>query len=294
MDGTGFDPDRRVNVSFELFPPKTDRGIETLGKTVDRLQWAQPSYFSVTYGAGGGTRDSTHRVVDMVRERTQGPVAQHLTCVGASRDEIARQARALWEDGIRKIVALRGDLPEGQSLPEDGYSNAAELVAALREVADFDISVAAYPEPHPDSRGAQADLDYLKRKMDAGASFAITQFVFDTDTILRFIDRVRGAGITAPIVPGIMPVHNLASLKRFAAGCGATIPDWLERMFDGLDDNPELRAMVATSVATEQCRQLMAAGIHDFHIYTLNKADVTLAICRALGLPVDIPAQAAA
>ncbi|PQO24923.1 methylenetetrahydrofolate reductase [NAD(P)H] [Rhodobacteraceae bacterium WD3A24] len=286
--------DQDMQVSFELFPPKTEAGIARLEGTVDDLARAAPDYFSVTYGAGGTTRQTTHRVVDMVRARGGRPVAQHLTCVGANRAEIEAQAKALWDDGIRKIVALRGDLPEGQSLPADGFKNAAELVEALRRVADFDIAVAAYPEPHPDSRGEEADLDYLKRKIDAGASCAITQFVFDTDTVLRFVDRARAAGVEAPIIPGIMPVHNFATLKRFSAGCGASIPGWMEEMFAGLDDNPALRGMVATSVAVEQCRRLMDAGLDRFHIYTLNKADVTLAICRALGLPVDLPAQAAA
>ncbi len=294
MHATGKAPDRRANVSFELFPPKTDKGIESLGGVVDRLMGAEPGYFSVTYGAGGGTRVNTHRVVDMVRARAGVPVAQHLTCVGATRAEIDAQAQALWDDGIRKIVALRGDLPEGETLPEDGYADASELVTALRRVGDFDISVAAYPELHPESRGEKAELDYLKRKFDNGASRAITQFVFDTDTILSFIDRARAHGITQPIVPGIMPVHNFATLKRFSAGCGASIPGWMEETFAGLDESPEMRAMVAASVATEQCRRLMDAGINEFHIYTLNKADVTLALCRALGLPVEIPAQAAA
>ncbi|MGB8622190.1 MAG: methylenetetrahydrofolate reductase, partial [Paracoccaceae bacterium] len=204
------------------------------------------------------------------------------------------QARALWAAGVRRIVALRGDLPEGETVPEDGYANAAELVAGLRRVADFDISVAAYPELHPESRGPRAELDYLKRKIDAGAARAITQYVFDTDEILRFIDRARAARIDAPIVPGIMPVANFASLKRFSAGCGATVPDWMEEMFAGLDDAPDMRAMVAASLAVGQCRRLMEVGIRQFHIYTLNKPEVSLAICRALGLPAPIDADSAA
>ncbi|WP_101067285.1 methylenetetrahydrofolate reductase [NAD(P)H] [Roseovarius salinarum] len=291
---TGSVPDRPLEISFELFPPKTDTGLARLEDTVDRLSAAAPRYFSVTYGAGGSTRDRTAKVVDLVGRRSGAPVAHHLTCVGATRAEIDRQAEALWNRGIRRVVALRGDLPEGETLPDDGYADAAELVGALRRAGDFDISVAAYPEVHPEARSAQADLDHLKRKIDAGAARAITQYAFDTDEILRFIDRARAAGIDAPIVPGIMPVANFASLKRFSAACGATIPGWLEQMFDGLDDAPETRAMVATSVATEQCRRLVDAGVTQFHIYTLNRPEVSLAICRALGLTPDIPAENAA
>lgn len=286
--------DHPVSVSFELFPPKTDKGEATLARNVERLAMAAPEYFSVTYGAGGGTRDRTARVVDMVRRRTGLPVAHHLTCVGASRDEVDRQAARLHADGITRIVALRGDLPDGQSLAADGYGDAAELVAGLRRVGDFDISVAAYPEVHPEAASAQADLDHLKRKIDAGANRAITQFVFDTDVILRFIDRARAEGVATPIVPGIMPVANFAGLKAFSAKCGASVPDWLARMFDGLDDAPDTRAMVATSVATEQCRRLVAEGVTEFHFYTLNRPEVTLAICRALGLSPEIPAENAA
>ncbi|WFE77081.1 methylenetetrahydrofolate reductase [NAD(P)H] [Roseinatronobacter sp. S2] len=291
---TGIATDDPYSVSFELFPPKTAAGLAQLGDTVTRLATAAPGYFSVTYGAGGSTRDRTAHVVDMVRRRTNQPVAHHLTCVGASRSDIDAQARDLWTSGIRRIVALRGDLPPGEATPSNGYHDAAELVAGLRRVADFDISVAAYPEIHPEAASAQADLDHLKRKLDAGASCAITQYAFDTDQILRFIDRARAAGITAPIVPGIMPVANFKSLKRFSASCGASIPDWLVTMFDGLDDAPETRAMVATSVATEQCRRLIAGGVGALHIYTLNRAEVSLAICRALGMTPEIRAETAA
>ncbi|SES38810.1 5,10-methylenetetrahydrofolate reductase (NAD(P)) [Tranquillimonas rosea] len=291
---TGTTPDQPISISFELFPPKTDKGMQNLGHTVDKLTQAGPEYFSVTYGAGGTTRDRTARVVEMVANRSGIPVAHHLTCVGASRDEVDAQARGLWEAGIRKIVALRGDLPEGETLAEDGYHDAAELTAGLRKIADFDISVAAYPEVHPEAENAETDIEHLKRKIDAGANKAITQFAFDTDTVLRFVERARAAGIEAPIVPGIMPVANFASLKRFSAGCGASIPDWMEEMFAGLDDTPDLRSMVATSVAVEQCRRLVAGGIREFHIYTLNKPEVSLAICRSLGLPVEIRADHAA
>lgn len=290
----GLVPEYRLNVSFELFPPKTVRGIENLDRTVTQLASAGPGYFSVTYGAGGTTRDRTRHIVDMVHRRTHLPVAHHLTCIGASRAELDEQARDLWESGIHKIVALRGDLPEGQNLSEDGYRNAAELVAGLRRVADFDISVAAYPEVHPEAASAQSDLDHLKRKIDAGAARAITQYVFDTDKILRFADRARAAGIEAPIVAGIMPVANFASIKRFSQGCGASIPEWMEVMFAGLDDKPDMRAMVAASLAYEQCRRLAAEGITEFHFYTLNKPDVTLSICRALGLSGQSSADRAA
>ncbi|MGR3444502.1 MAG: methylenetetrahydrofolate reductase [Roseovarius sp.] len=287
---TGPYPDPPASVSFELFPPKTDAGEAALAKTADQLASADPAYFSVTYGAGGSTRDRTARVVDMIGDRTGRPVAHHLTCVGASRDEVDRLARGLHDKGITRIVALRGDLPEGQSLAPDGYGDAAELVAGLRRVADFDISVAAYPEVHPEAASAEADMDHLKRKLDAGAARAITQFTFDTDVILRFVDRARDAGITAPIVP----VANFAGLKRFSAMCGASVPDWLSRMFDGLDNAPEARAMIATSVATEQCRLLMEAGLSEFHFYTLNRPEVSLAVCRALGLTPEIPAESVA
>ena len=287
-------PEHPIDVSFELFPPKTERGIENLGRTVAQLASAGPNYFSVTYGAGGTTRDRTDRVVRMVRRRTELPVAHHLTCIGASRAELDAQAERLWEGGVRKIVALRGDLPDSYALSADGYRDAAELVGGLRRVADFDIAVAAYPEVHPEASSAQSDLDHLKRKLDAGASRAITQYVFDTDTILRFIDRARAAGIDAPIVPGIMPVANFASLKRFSQGCGASIPDWLETMFAGLDEAPEMRSMVAASLASEQCRRLASEGVTSFHIYTLNKPDVTLSVCRTLGLPARLSADRAA
>lgn len=283
-----------LSISFELFPPKTEAGVTRLSESVSRLSAANPEYFSVTYGAGGTTQERTARIVDLVRNQTGRPVAHHLTCVGASRAEIDRQIETLWENGLRRIVALRGDLPNGKNVPQDGYHNAAELVAALHRVGDFDTSVAAYPEVHPEAKSAAADLDHLKRKLDNGAARAITQFTFDTDTILRFVDRARAAGIDAPIVPGIMPVTNFASLKRFSEGCGASMPEWMNQMFDGLDDAPDTRAMVATGVAAEQCRRLIEAGLTEFHFYTLNQPKVSLAVCRTLGLTPDIPAETAA
>lgn len=272
-------------ISFELFPPKTEKALANFDLVVDRLAAANPDYVSVTYGAGGSTRERTRAAVDRVTSRTGVPISHHLTCVEATREQIDAQARRLWQENIRKLVALRGDPPEGGAYTPapNGYAFAADLVDGLRRVADFEIAVAAYPETHPQAETPAQDLDNLKRKLDAGASSAITQFVFDTDEVLRFYDRARDAGIDAPISIGIMPVSNFASLKRFAAGCGAGIPDWLETMFEGLDANPDTRAMVAAAVATEQCRRLAAAGIKDFHFYTLNKADPTLAICHALG-----------
>ena len=285
-----------LTVSFELFPPKGEEQIPALDAAVDRLAGVGPAYFSVTYGAGGSTQDRTRGVIDRVRKRTGLPVAHHLTCVEATRDEIDALARDLWEAGIRKIVALRGDPQGGGSYtpPEDGYPFAAELVSGLKKVADFDISVAAYPETHPEARSADADLDNLKRKLDNGATSAITQYVFDTDEILRFVDRARAAGIDAPIIPGIMPVSNFKGVKRFSEKCGASVPRWLEEMFAGLDDDPSTRAMVAAAVATEQCRRLAEAGLTEFHFYTLNRADISVAVCRALGLSeAEAPRRAA-
>jgi len=285
-----------IAVSFELFPPKSAEALPALDRTVDALAALSPEYFSVTYGAGGTTRDRTRGVVDRVMKRTGLPVAHHLTCVEASRAEIDGLARDLRASGIRKIVALRGD-PQGGSAytpPDDGYAYAADLVEGLMRAGDFDISVAAYPEVHPQAKSAEDDLDNLRRKLDAGARVAITQYAFDTDAVLRFIDRARAAGIDAPIVPGIMPVSNFAGLKRFSEKCGAIIPGWLEEMFDGLDERPETRAMVAAAVATEQCRRLAEAGVTEFHFYTLNRAGLSTAICRALGVSETLPAKSAA
>ena len=285
----GLTPDQigsRLTVSFELFPPKTDKALPAFDATVAALDAFEPSYFSVTYGAGGSTRDRTRGCVDRVRRMTGKPVAHHLTCVGASREEIDALARDLWESGVRHIVALRGDPPDGSAYEPrpDGYAFAPDLVAGLRKVADFEISVGAYPEVHPQALSPESDMDNLKRKLDAGATTAVTQYAFDTDGVLRFVDRARAAGIEAPIVPGIMPVSNLKGLINFSAKCGATVPQWLIDMFDGLDDEPETRSMVAAAVAAEQCRRFAEAGLTEMHFYTLNKAEVTRATCRALGL----------
>lgn len=291
---TGPIPDHQIDVSFELFPPKTEAGLDTLTRAATRLAEVGPEYFSVTYGAGGGTRERTARVVRTVGQSTGVPVAHHLTCVGASRAAIDSQATNLWESGIRRIVALRGDLPQGETLAEDGYHDAAELVAGLRRIADFDIAVAAYPEVHPEAASADSDIDHLKRKLDAGATCAITQYAFETDTVLRFLDRARAAGITAPIVPGIMPVANFAAIKRFSQGCGASVPEWMDEMFAGLDDAPDMHAMVAAYLAAQQCQRMIDAGADAFHFYTLNKPDLSLAICRALGIPAGQASACAA
>jgi methylenetetrahydrofolate reductase (NADPH) len=278
---------RRLQVSFEFSPPKTAEMEETLWRAVTRLAPLQPRFMSVTYGAGGSTREFTHNTVRRIRAETDIPPAAHLTCVGANRGEVDDVARKYWDAGIRHIVALRGDPPAGTAKFEahpQGYDCGAALVAGLKKVADFEISVAAYPEIHPDSKSSLADLDNLKRKIDSGATRAITQFFFDADVFLRFIDRAAMHGITVPIVPGILPVSNFATATRFAKLCGATIPSWLAHLFEGLDGDPDTRRLVAATVAAEQCRRLQAAGIDEFHFYTLNRADLSYAICHILGL----------
>ena len=278
---------RDVEVSFEFFPPKTEKMEQSLWRCIDRLQVLEPDYVSVTYGAGGSTRERTHNTVVRLRRETALEPAAHITCVGAQREEIDEIARTYWEAGIRHIVALRGDPPEGCTLysPEPGgYAYAAELVAGLKRVADFEISVAAYPEVHPAAASAEADLDNLKRKIDAGATRAITQFFFDVDVYFRYVDRARAAGITVPIIPGILPVTNFARVTEFAGQCGATVPAWMADLFAGLDDDPETRQLVAASAAVEQCRALSAGGVRRFHFYTLNRAELTYAICHSLGV----------
>lgn len=285
MTRNGRSPDPGLAVSFELFPPKTEQGLAALDRTVDRLGRFDPKYFSVTYGAGGTTRDRTRGVVTRVTKRTGMPAAHHLTCVNASRTEIEAQARDLAASGVHRLVALRGDPPEDgpfQARP-DGFGGAAELVEALTQIGDFDISVACHPEIHPDADSAEADLDNLKRKFDAGATRAITQYCFDTDQMLRFVERARAHRIDGPIVPGIMPVFHFGKLVNFSRTCGASVPAWLAEMFEGLDDDPATRAMVAAAVAVEQCSRLVDAGFREFHVYTLNRADLAVALCRALG-----------
>jgi methylenetetrahydrofolate reductase (NADPH) len=276
-----------VHVSFEFFPPKTEEMERALWAAIARLATLDPVYVSVTYGAGGSTRERTHATVVRLRRETALEPAAHLTCVGATRAEVDAIARRYWDAGIRHIVALRGDPPEGAGRYEPypgGYAYAADLVAGLKRVADFEISVAAYPETHPEALSPAADLDNLKRKLDAGASEAITQFFFDVEVYLRFLDRVRARGINAPIIPGILPVTNFAQVKRFAKMCGASVPAWMADLFEGLDDDPETRRLVAAAVAVEQCRALHAHGVEQFHFYTLNRADLTFAICHVLGV----------
>ena len=283
-------------VSFEFFPPKTPEMETRLWEVVKRLEPLAPRFVSVTYGAGGSTRERTHATVRRIRQETLLEPAAHLTCVAATRDEIDAVAHDYWQAGIRHIVALRGDAPGGAerySPHPDGYAYAADLVSGLKRVADFEISVAAYPETHPEAQSADHDLDNLKCKLDAGASRAITQFFFDVELFLRFRDRAHTAGIRVSIVPGILPVTNFAQLKRMAATCGASIPVWMAGHFEGLDDDPDTRRLVAASLAAEQCRRLHANGVHEFHFYTLNRADLIVEICHLLGVRAKKPAVAA-
>jgi methylenetetrahydrofolate reductase (NADPH) len=283
-----------VTISFEVFPPKTPAGEERLWQVVDRLIPLRPSYVSVTCGAGGNPAVGTAVLVDALRRRAGLRVAAHLTCASAPRATVDRIARQYWESGVQHIVALRGDPPkDGRPRPNgDHYPHASDLVAALRRIAPFEISVAAYPETHPEAASPEADLANLKRKLDAGASRAITQYCFDTDQILRFRDRMRATGITAPLAAGILPVHDFAQVKRFSEGCGAGVPAWLGPLFEDLDDDPALRTLVATSLAAEQAKRLIVEGIDELHFYVLNRAEPTLATCRLLGIRPE-PAAAA-
>ena len=285
-----------LQVSFEFFPPQTEKMAETLWRSVERLAPLAPRFVSVTYGAGGSTRERTHATVARIAGETNLTAAAHLTCVGAARAEVDAVAERYWQAGIRHIVALRGDAAEGAAGYEphpQGYRNAAALVTGLKRIADFEISVAAYPEIHPDAASSQADLDNLKAKVDAGAVRAISQYFFDHETFLRFTDRARAAGIWVPIVPGILPVTNFAQVVRFSRTCGASVPAWLAHLFEGLDDDPETRKLVAATVTAEQCRRLRQAGVSEFHFYTLNRADLTYAICHILGLRPRPQANAA-
>jgi methylenetetrahydrofolate reductase (NADPH) len=275
-----------INVSFEFFPPKNEKMEDQLWEAIRALEPLAPSFVSVTYGAGGTTRERTHGTVARIVQETALVPAAHLTCVGASKGEIGEIADAYWEAGVRHIVALRGDPPPadgGRFVPHpDGYASAAELVAGLKARHDFDLSVAAYPEVHPEAASAGADLDNLKRKLDAGANRAITQFFFSTDAYFRFMDKALAAGITAPILPGIMPVTSFAAIRRMSGN--TEIPAWLEAMFEGLDNHPPARSLVAAVAAADLCRRLYAGGVRDFHFYTLNKAEQAYAVCHLLGL----------
>jgi methylenetetrahydrofolate reductase (NADPH) len=273
-------------LSFEFFPPRTEALEAQLWACIRRLEPLSPRFVSVTYGAGGSTQARTHATVSRIVSETMLVPAAHLTCVDASRDEVNEIARRYWHAGVRHIVALRGDVPGGGPyVPHpEGYAYASDLVAGLRRVANFEISVAAYPETHVTARDPDADLDNLKRKLDAGASRAITTFFFETETYLRFLDRCLAAGITAPIVPGILPVSNFAQAVRMSEMNGTSIPAWLGHMFEGTEDDPEIRRMVAAFVAAEQVRLLQANGVDEFHLYTLNRPELTYAIAHILGV----------
>ena len=285
-----------IRVSFEFFPPSDAAMDSTLWQSVQRLAPLGPRFISVTYGADGSTRDRTHSLVKRIQQQTALIGAPHLTCVGASRAEVLEVARRYWDEGVRHIVALRGDPPQGATRYEphpDGFAYGADLVAGLRSVADFEISVAAYPEVHPEAASADADFDNLRRKIDAGATRAITQFFFDNDDYLRFRDRCAAAGIKASIVPGILPITRFPQVTRFAERCGAKIPRWLAERFVGLDNDADTRRLIAASVAIEQVSRLREQGVNEFHFYTLNRAELTYAIWHALGMRPQPAAVAA-
>jgi methylenetetrahydrofolate reductase (NADPH) len=280
----------KVEVSFEFFPPHSETMEATLWKSVQRLKHLSPRFVSVTYGADGSTRERTHNAVERIVRETDLTAAPHLTCIGATRGEIEEIARDYWDMGIRHIVALRGDPPrdtEKHAPHPDGYAYASDLVAGLRKIADFDITVAAYPEVHPEAPNPLFDLENLKRKLDAGASRAITQFFFDADVYLRFRDLAATAGIESTIVPGILPITRFPQLQRFAQQCGATVPNWLKERFAGLDEDADTRQMIAANIAIELVRRLQSEGVNEFHFYTLNRSELTYAICYSLGIRPD-------
>ena len=281
----------KLNISFEFSPPKTPEAEESLWKAIRRLAPLNPDFISVTYGAGGSTRDRTHRTVVRVLSETGLTPAAHLTCVNASRAEVDEVIRGYWAAGIRHIVALRGD-PPGQiggvyEPPADGYANATELTAGILAIAPFEVSVGAYPQIHPEAASLTRDLDVLRAKLDAGATRAITQFFFDLDDFLRFRDAVDHAGIAIPLVPGIMPVRNFAGLERMATSSGIPVPAWMANLFEGLDDDPATRRLVAASVAAEMCAKLEEEGFSHFHFFTSNHAELTVAVCRVLGVKTE-------
>ncbi|WP_300380529.1 methylenetetrahydrofolate reductase [NAD(P)H] [Henriciella sp.] len=287
------------SVSFEFFPPKNEKMNDKLWECVKRLEPMSPHFVSVTYGAGGSTRTRTHETVSRIASDTSLTPAAHLTCVGAPSDEVIQTAEDYYEAGVRHIVALRGDAPQDKDFeePEGRYTCVTDLISDLRahrpELGKaFEISVACYPEPHPDSRGWEADLAHLKAKQDAGADRAITQFFFEPDVYFEFVDKARAAGITIPLVPGIMLQPNFNGLKKFAKMCGADLPDWLHKLYDGLDDDPDTRDLVTANVAAELCHKLSDGGVNQFHFYTLNKANLALSTCHLLGMK-PAPAEAA-
>jgi methylenetetrahydrofolate reductase (NADPH) len=276
-----------AQVSFEFFPPKTEKMEETLWDSIQTLSPLAPRFVSVTYGAGGSTRERTHNTVARIARETTIPAAAHLTCVDATRSEIDDIADAYWQAGVRHIVALRGDPPvQGARFAAhpQGYAGAAELVEGLRRRHPFELSVSAYPETHPDAASPKADLDNFRRKLDAGASRGITQFFFEPETFFRFRDAAAAAGIAAEIVPGIMPVSNFAAIQRMCGLTGTALPRWMGRLFEGLDDHPAARQLVAATIAAELCRRLYAGGVRHFHFYTLNRAELSYAICHLLGM----------
>jgi methylenetetrahydrofolate reductase (NADPH) len=286
----------RPYVSFEFFPPKDEQMEQTLWQSVERFVPLQPSFVSVTYGADGSTRSRTHNIVTKIQETTALTAAPHLTCVAAPREEILDVARNYWAHGIRHIVALRGDPPQGVTQYEphpQGFAYAVDLVKGLKAVADFEISVATYPEMHPESPSAAFELEYLKAKIDAGATRAITQFFFDPDVFLRYRDQCVAAGIQAAIVPGILPITRFPQMLRMAQRCGTSVPDWLAHRFDGLDDDPDTRRLIAAAVAIEQVQYLQRHGVEHFHFYTLNRSELTVAICHALGVRSTVGKAAA-
>lgn len=276
-----------IRVSFEFFPPKTEAGEAKVLDAAMSVARLKPDFVSLTYGAGGSTKERSWSLAGRMAREVAVPVAAHLTCVGASRDETLRVAEEFWEQGIRHIVALRGDAGEPGapfSPHPDGFRNAVELVEGLKKRWDFEISVAAYPEVHPDATSPEADIDNLKRKLDAGADRAITQFFFDSETFFRFRDALAAAGIDKPVVPGILPISNLERTRKFAQACGAKLPDWLAHLFEGLDDHPGTRELVAATTTAEFCRRLYAEQVREFHFYTLNRAELSYATCHLLGL----------
>jgi methylenetetrahydrofolate reductase (NADPH) len=287
----------KLNISFEFFPPKNEEMDKQLWTSLERLAPMGPRFVSVTYGAGGTTRERTHAVVKRIAQETKIKPAAHLTCVAATRAEIDDVVRGYWEAGVRHIVALRGDPPAGQTryTPHPGgYAYASDLIAGIKKIGDFEISVGAYPESHPDAPSPEADLDFLKAKLDAGATRAITQYFFDTDVYLRYRDRCAARGINAEIVAGILPVTNFSQVVKFSKMCGASVPLWLAHLFEGLDNDPDTRRLVAAMVAAEQCRRLQAHGVSAFHFYTLNRADLAYSICHVLGVrPVATAVKAA-
>jgi methylenetetrahydrofolate reductase (NADPH) len=275
-----------LEVSFEFFPPQTAKTEEVLWESIDVLAPLKPKFVSVTYGAAGTTRARTHEIVTHIHQKTGLNAAAHLTCIGATRGEIDDIARSYWDSGIRHIVALRGDPPKGEKFQpvSGGYEYASDLVAGLKKIAPFEVSVAGYPETHPEARNAREDMINLKKKVDAGADRIISQFFMEPEFFLSFRDRAVASGITVPIVPGVLSITNFAKAVQFAATCGTRIPDWVATLFEGLDDQPKTRQLVAATVAAELCRVLYANGIRNFHFYTLNRAEHTLAICHMLGL----------